>query len=521
MDAKLRLIVNSLCSIAGRLVSFVVGLFLVPFMLGRLGPQAFAIIPIIFFSIIPFLEIFTGGISTSVGRYVTLHQARNEVHEANRYFNTSFFSLLALCALAFLPILALSYFFPEIFKPAQGWERRSQWTMFLAGLGFIITAASGPFGVGMYYRERFDLRNAFDTVAALARAATIILLFSLSRPSTVHVAFGMLVAATLQALANVVTAYRMVPGLQTSWRLFSKEKLSEVSRFSFFLVISGVSYHLFVSTDYLLINWLIGKKDVTVYNLGAQWGPLMRSFAAAAVFVLGPLVTILDATAQHDRIRAIFLKGTRVMLLLVCPATVFLCALAVPFMTVWIGKVYPAAVRPAVGVLWVMVLPSVINLSVMPAFPMFTAMGRVRAVALVTLAAALANIALSIWLAIGVGLGILGIALGTTICLSVKNAAFIPWYMSRLCGANIKEFYRIFPGPVAACLPGAIFAVLVQYVVNINSWFALILVGSVCLLSYCLIVYLCCLSDDEKAELSEVWARVRRIFSREREISQQ
>lgn len=515
MDTKLRVIINSLCSVAGRMISVIIGLILTPFMLDKLGPAAFGIIPLIMASILPFLEISTAGISTSVGRYVTLHRARHETEEANRYFNTSFFALLGLCVFACLPILALSYYFPSIFKVAKGWERRSQWTMLVAGVAFIISAASGPYGVGMYYRQRFDLRSAFEVAAALARAGTIVLLFCVIAPNTVYVAVGMVVAASVLGVANVATAYRMLPGLRTSWQFFSRDKLRDVSAFSFFLVISRLSLILFVSTDYLLINWLLPKEDVTVYNLGARWAPVMRGFMAAAVFVLGPLVTILDATAQHDRIRRIFLRGTRVMLLIICPVAIFFCVLAKPFMTVWVGGIYPEAVEPAVRVLWVMVLPLVMNLAVMPAFTMFTAMGRVRVVALVTLGAALANIGLSIWLAVGLNLGILGIAIGSSACLLAKNAAFTPWYMCRLCGSPLKSFYRLFPGPIAACLPGAGLAILVQYVANISNWPAIFLTGGCCVLSYLLIVYFFCLTAEEKEQLSAGWAKVWKVFRRE------
>jgi len=515
VDTKTRVIVNSLCNVTGFIVSMVVALLLTPYMIARLGPKAFGIITLIMSSILPFLEIFKGGISTSVGRYVTLHHARHEIEEANRYFNTSFFTLLGLCVLASLPILVLSYFFPAIFDVRGVWRGPSQWTMLLAGVGFIITAASSPFGVGLYYRQRFDLRNAFDVGATLAKAGTIVLLFSVAGPNTIYVSIGVVVAASIHGAANVGTAYRMLPGLRTSWRLFSRDKLRDVTAFSFYLVVSQLSVILFLSTDYILINWLISKEAITVYNLGAVWAPRMRSLLGAAVYVLGPLITILDATNQVARIRQIFVQGSRVMLLMLAPATIFFCVLAKPFMVAWVGRIYPEAVDPAVRVLWVMVLPLVINLSVMPAFTMFTAMGRVRLVAIVTLGAAVANIGLSIWLAVGVGLGILGIALGSSICLVAKNAVFTPWYMCRLCGASLGGFYRLFPGPLAACLPGAGFAILIQYVADIRNWPAVILVGMLCVLSYLLIVYLWYLTDEEKAQLAAAWTRVRRAFARE------
>ena len=96
MDVKQRVIINSVCNVAGRVVSMVVGLFLLPFMLEGLGPKAYGMIPLIMSSVLSFFDVFTAGISTSVGRFVTLNQARKETEEANRYFNTSFFAALGV-----------------------------------------------------------------------------------------------------------------------------------------------------------------------------------------------------------------------------------------------------------------------------------------------------------------------------------------------------------------------------------------------------------------------------------------
>ncbi len=518
MDVKSNVIVNAAWNVAGRFAIMLVGMFLTPFIIGGTGAKAAGIVTLIVYSVLPYLEIFAGGIATSVGRYVTLHQARGETDEANRYFNTSLFTLVGLCAVASLPILLLSLYFPQIFNVEKGLGSASRWTMLLASVGFVLTAISSPFGVGLYYRQRFDLRNVFDVTASLAKAGTVVLLFSFVQPSVVYVGVGMVVAASIQALVNVVTAYRMVPGLQTSSRLFSRDKLRDVSEFSFYLVVSRVSMLLLVSTDNILINWLYGQAAVTTYNLGAVWFLQLRGFVMAAAFVLGPLVTILDATSQYDRIRAVFLRGTRLMVLILCPIVVFFCALGKPFMHAWMHRAYRGDLQPAVHVLWTLLLPSVITLSVMPAFTMFTAMGRVRAMALVTFAVAVANVGFSIWLAKGVGLGILGIALGTIISLFLKNTAFIPWYMCRLCNARLRDFFRVFPAPIVATFPGAAFAILIQRAVNINNWFAILGVGMVSFLSYCVVVYLWCLREEDKRELFAVWSQIRKAFSREQNV---
>lgn len=520
MDTKQRVFLNSLYNVAGRGFAFVISLFLIPFMVDRLGPGAYAIVPLVMYSILPFLELFTSGVATSVGRYVTLHRARREIDEANRYFNTSFFLLVGLSLVATLPILAVSYYFPTIFRVELGWETRSRWTMLLAGVSFFVTALTSPFGAGMYCRERFDLRNLFYVAGLLGKVTTVVLLFSLIGANTIYVALGMIAAASVQGVANLFTGYRMLPGLKTSWHLFSKQKMREVAAFSFYLLISKISTLLFIATDNFLINWFIGVEEVTTYNFGAQVARLMRGFAETSVYALGPLLTSLYATAQEERLRRVLLKATRVMHLIIAPTSIFLCVLAYPFMTAWIGHVKgvdEATIRQAVSVLWVWVLPAVVNLSVMPAFSMFLAMGRVQGVAFVSLGAAVANVGLSLWLALSLRFGIVGIALGSTICLLGKNTVYVPWYVCRLCKIKLREYFRLFPGPILACVPGAAIALLLQYLFVLQTWPAVILLGILCFASYALLIYLWSLTNEEKSELSAIWAQVRKILKRGKE----
>src|SRR5205085_7125930 len=78
-----------------------VGIFLSPFILHRLGDAAFGIWVLIF-SITGYYGLFDLGIRSSVVRYVAQARATNDVEYANRVINTSLFAYSCIGVVTFL-----------------------------------------------------------------------------------------------------------------------------------------------------------------------------------------------------------------------------------------------------------------------------------------------------------------------------------------------------------------------------------------------------------------------------------
>src|SRR5881296_1332909 len=82
-------------------VNIVVGIFLSPFILHRLGDAAFGIWVLIF-SITGYYGLFDLGIRSSVVRYVSRFAATNKRQEIAKLINTSLFSYTCVGIFAFL-----------------------------------------------------------------------------------------------------------------------------------------------------------------------------------------------------------------------------------------------------------------------------------------------------------------------------------------------------------------------------------------------------------------------------------
>src|SRR6202049_22359 len=79
-------------------VNILVGFFLSPFILHRLGDTAFGIWVLIF-SVTGYYGIFDFGIRSSIIRYVSKYTATQDIEEVNRLINSAMFTYTAVGAL--------------------------------------------------------------------------------------------------------------------------------------------------------------------------------------------------------------------------------------------------------------------------------------------------------------------------------------------------------------------------------------------------------------------------------------
>src|SRR5580698_2035770 len=99
MSLKIRALKNVISSWGGLAVNIAVGFFLSPFILHRLGDDAFGLW-ILIFSLTGYYGLFDLGIRSSIVRYVAKFSANNEQDELNRLVNTAMFTYSAIGVVA-------------------------------------------------------------------------------------------------------------------------------------------------------------------------------------------------------------------------------------------------------------------------------------------------------------------------------------------------------------------------------------------------------------------------------------
>ena len=184
---------------------------------------------------------------------------------------------------------------------------------------------------------------------------------------------------------------------------------------------------LYAPTDYLLIDWLLGTRNVAVYAPAVLIDAGLLLIVAALANVLLPRVAVANATGDVGRVRAYYVRGTLAGVAALSCAAVAVWLASPLLLRVWLGSDLPEtrALLP-----WVLV-HTVVGGSGAVGRSVLLGMGKVKPFTAAVIVAGVANVLLSYTFVRFFKMGLHGIVLGTIVVVVARSAIWMPWYVLR------------------------------------------------------------------------------------------
>ena len=126
-------------------VNVLVGIFLSPYILHRLGDEAFGLWVLIF-SITGYYGLFDLGIRSSIVRYVAKYSATNDYEELTRLINTAMASYGSVGMLALLVTFTGAFYVASIFKVPTNFLTTARLLFLVVGTAVSLGFPLGVFG---------------------------------------------------------------------------------------------------------------------------------------------------------------------------------------------------------------------------------------------------------------------------------------------------------------------------------------------------------------------------------------
>jgi len=190
-------------------VNVLVGIFLSPYILHRLGDTAFGLW-ILIFSLTGYYGLFDLGIRSSIVRYVARFAATREQEELDRLVSTALASYSCIGMLTMLITLVVAWFVTAIFKIPLEFLTTARWLLLIVGaavsLGFPFAVFSGI----LEGLQRFYLLNFTSISATLLRALLIVVALRDGR-GLLTVALITVCMPLLGGLINAAAVFRLIP----------------------------------------------------------------------------------------------------------------------------------------------------------------------------------------------------------------------------------------------------------------------------------------------------------------------
>jgi O-antigen/teichoic acid export membrane protein len=430
-----RLGFNVVSNWLGYAVSVAIGFVIAPLMVHKLGDVGYGIWALTL-QLGTYISILDFGVRIALTRYVTHYHAKDDMNQVHEAFSAALTVLAGIGIISLLVTCTIVYFMPRMFHVPAELIPVARWTMFLIGLQISLSFPGVTFAGLLASVSRYDLINSSTIAIALAQACLVWLVLTRG--------YGLL-AVALVFLACRCGTYLWQFAL--AWRVYGgfrfrvdRERLPSTLKpllnFSFFAFLLAISGRLVLWTDNIVVGSVLGPALVTYYAIAGNLVDSLQGVLSSSMTAFVPLATSYDAQSEEEKLRSLFTRGSRFLLLLVLPAIIGMLVLGGPFIVLWMGSRYLAI---SGEVLILLAIPILFGPIRGTAHQILYGTNGHRFNAYASLGEAAVNLALSIFLAYRIGA--VGVAWGTFVPAVLTAGVVVPFYTLRRLNMSWRDFY--------------------------------------------------------------------------------
>ncbi len=441
-----RVLLATVAGGAAKVVVLATNFFLTPFVLHRLGDAQYGLLVLVG-SVMTQGALLDLGIKPAVAKYVAEHHAQRDYDRAHGVIATALSLYCVLGLVALLLAAAIAPFFPNLFNLPPFERAIATNVVLLMGIQLAILIPSATSAAVLWGLHRYALSNALWVVANLVNAATTVAVLLAGGGIIAMVAAGIPVTLGMQ-LITVWCVRRVAPELRFGFRGARRDFIKTVLSFSASTFVIETAYRVQTQIDEIVIGVFLPITSVTSYHVAQRLSGIPQMLAEQTLGAVLPLASQLHAEGDVDRLRALYLVGSRVTLAICVPLACVLIALAGPLLTLWVGAQY-AVHAPIVVVL---ALASALEVSHWAGGAILQGVARHHGLAIASACAAVANLGLSILLVRSYGL--MGVALATLIPAAAVTIGYIwPYTMRIVRVSGVDLLKQVVMPALAPALP--------------------------------------------------------------------
>jgi O-antigen/teichoic acid export membrane protein len=412
-----------------------IAFFLSPFVVHHLGNEAYGVWLLVV-AAGSYMGLLDLGLRAAVMRFIARGFSQKDHDASSNALSAALHLRVRIAAIVMLCACGLSAIFPHIVHIASALTKAARIAIILAGMNVAIVLLVGVVAAVLPALQRFDLASSIDMGKAVFRAIGVLLLLSRG--------FGIVALAVLDLACGIVGSVlvilavrRVYPQLKIRFAKPGGSEMSQIWQYSLWIFVLQIMAQFIYYSDNFVVGIFASAAAVTFYAIGGSLVQYVQQVVSCVSTAVTPIASDFEAHEEHERIRKLVLIGSRVILLVALPIQLSLLFRGSTFIGLWMGPQYA---HTSGRVLQILLCAQIIAIGNASGGAVVYGIGRHKPVALWAIAEAIANLTLSILLVRKIGIN--GVAIGTLIPnLCIQLVAW-PWYLSKILGIRVSEYFR-------------------------------------------------------------------------------
>ena len=461
LELRVRHIVrNVLFNWFGAISTLVVGFFLMPFIIHRLGNVAYGVW-VLAVGVTAYLGLLDLGMQSAVLRFVSKGHTQNDHQGASEAISAALWVRLQISALILVLSAGLAAVFPLIFnKVPTELARDAREAVFLIGVTTAITMSVGVVAGVLSALNRYDLQNYLTAVQTAVRVIGVVAVLRRGH-GIVAIAVCELIAVLIYNALLVWVAHRLYPQLQILLNKPKRETLKRIWTYSSYAFLTTIAIQLIYQTDTIVVGKAVSIAAVTYYAIAGS----ICSYTMQAISSMGttfvPAASTYEAAGDSNSLLMLYRNGTRATLAVSLPILITLMVRGRSFIGLWMGPQYSHSSGTVLVILCSALLFAFANRT---AQAIAFGVEKHKMSAIWSIGEGVTNLALSIVL--GRRYGLYGVAIGTMVPSLIVHLLLWPSYISKLVGLSYSEVvWKVWAPVYLSSIPFAIatYAVNARY----------------------------------------------------------
>jgi O-antigen/teichoic acid export membrane protein len=472
--------INVSATIVARVVNMARGVCVVPFLLARIGLEAYGIWTTIFI-LVMYVGLTTLGISNVYIKYVAEFHARREYDKANALISTGLAVTIPLCAAVFAAIwLGWNWLAPWLHLPPAHSTDGKEAVLIVLGV-FLSSIAFNAFGDMLTGTQQIAATQVFVTISILAEFILIVWLVSAGR-GIAGLAEAYLARTIINDGLTIWWARKKLKWLHLSPRLVSRESLQYVIHFGGLVQFQSMLSIFLASVERVAALTFMGAASAGLMDVAKKWPSSLSTIPTAFFAALLPAASHVEAASSREdamsNLRQLYLRATRHSNLCTSAFVAVLAFWAAPLMHVWLGPAIPMN-RSLIALFVVFSLTMQMHMLTGTGTSIFRGMGRVYEefnysipnLLLLAVTLPLARWIEGRWTALGIGVAVCAATVLAAVVLMGRVFVVLKLRVGPFLGAVIV------PGITPYLVAGALAWPVAHFVVRVNRWQGAALIG--------------------------------------------
>lgn len=420
-------------------------------------------------SLLGWLALTDLGLGVSLMRLVAGERNKEKL---SQLLSTSFFTFLLLGGVFFVTGALLNPFIPKWFNIPKEVVVSIVPTYMLLLLSGALALPLSIFGSMLEGFQRMAFVNTVRTFTLIIGIGVTLGLMYFD-VGVVSLAYGQLFTIFSQGIVNFYFLKRTFPDIKLKFNITNKHDLVSLLSFGGYFQLSRIANTVSTSTDNLVIASVLGASSVNTYVFTAKMAELFsQNLASKLPVAVMPGMAELFSQKDYHKIREVFQKLSCYTARLAILASSYIFIANKKFVELWVGNEYfggfflgltfaywalqDSFYRGITGILY--------------------SSGEMKKWTIATTIEAALNLALTLLLI--KPLGLVGVALGTSIAKTSTTTWYTPYVICRKVGLPLKDYMARLVSTGVKCIPSIAAMYLTSIIIPVQlGWFWLVLVG--------------------------------------------